>query len=95
VRRGQLIGWAGRTGLPGTGIHLHFELMSEPGKWIDPYDIRGYREDYPDPAGRNDIRSGRNRAWIDARPTPPTTNDEADAAAAAALVRATVAIAAT
>jgi murein DD-endopeptidase MepM/ murein hydrolase activator NlpD len=73
VKRGQLLGWAGRTGLPGTGIHLHFELMRKPGDWIDPYDIRGYRQEYPDPAGRNAIACGPDRYWIDNRPAPPAS----------------------
>lgn len=71
VKRGQLLGWAGKTGLPGTGTHLHFELMWEPGDWIDPYDIDGRRAAYPDPAGRNGIRSGPAYWWTDPIPVPP------------------------
>jgi len=71
VKRGQLLGWAGRTGLPGTGIHLHFELMRKPGVWIDPYDIYAKRSAYPDPAGRNTITSGPAYWWVDPVPAPP------------------------
>lgn len=77
VKRGQIIGWAGKTGLPGTGTHLHFELLRAPGEWIDPYDIRGYRDEYPDPAGRNELVSGPRRYWIEARPAPPPANPPA------------------
>ncbi|MFN8622098.1 MAG: M23 family metallopeptidase [Chloroflexota bacterium] len=71
VTRGQIIGWAGKTGLPGTGTHLHFELMTKPGKWIDPYDIRSTRERYPDPAGKNALVSGPGYWWTQPRPVPP------------------------
>jgi murein DD-endopeptidase MepM/ murein hydrolase activator NlpD len=71
VKRGQLLGWAGRTGLPGTGLHLHFELLTGPGEWIDPYDIYARRGRYPDPAGTNGRRSGPDRYWIDDPPRPP------------------------
>lgn len=76
VERGQLLGWAGKTGYPGTGTHLHFELMWEPGDWIDPYDIYRRRDAYPDPAGRNTIRSGPAYWWtarVPVPPPPPTT----------------------
>jgi murein DD-endopeptidase MepM/ murein hydrolase activator NlpD len=71
VKRGQLLGWAGRTGLPGTGIHLHFELMRKPGDWIDPYDLYARRGAYPDPAGRNALKSGDAYWWLDRVPAPP------------------------
>lgn len=71
VKRGQLLGWAGKTGLPGTGTHLHFELMWKPGAWIDPYDIDGRREAYPDPAGRNTLTSGTAYWWTEPVPVPP------------------------
>ncbi len=35
VKRGQFIGWAGKTGDPNTAIHLHFELLAAPvSGWI-------------------------------------------------------------
>jgi murein DD-endopeptidase MepM/ murein hydrolase activator NlpD len=71
VRRGQLIGWAGRTGYPGTGIHLHFELLDRPGAWIDPYDLYGYRAAYPDPMYPKERPSGPKRYWTRDPPVPP------------------------
>jgi murein DD-endopeptidase MepM/ murein hydrolase activator NlpD len=71
VKRGEVIGWAGKTGLPGTGTHLHFELLRKPGAWIDPYDIHSTRGKYPDPAGRNSLVSGPHHWWTKRVPVPP------------------------
>lgn len=48
------------------------ELMREPGDWIDPYDIDARRQAYPDPAGRNTLRSGPAYWWTAPVPVPPT-----------------------
>ena len=74
VKRGQFLGWAGRTGLPGTGLHLHFQVMRtrSAATSVDPYDIYGYRSAYPNPAGTNGKGCGRQRLFIDCPPDPPS-----------------------
>jgi murein DD-endopeptidase MepM/ murein hydrolase activator NlpD len=74
VKRGEFLGWAGRTGLPNTGLHLHFQVISSlsPFRSLDPYDIYGYRRAYPNPAGTNGRRCGPNRLFIDCPPDPPS-----------------------
>jgi murein DD-endopeptidase MepM/ murein hydrolase activator NlpD len=73
VRRGQFLGWAGRTGLPGTGLHLHFQVMRtrSAATSLDPYDVYGYRGAYPNPAGTNGRGCGPNRLFINCPPEPP------------------------
>jgi murein DD-endopeptidase MepM/ murein hydrolase activator NlpD len=78
VKRGQQIGVAGATGLPGTGIHLHFEILTAPGRWLDPYDIYGYRYAYPHPHNPDSPRPcGPNMFWTQCPPVPPANASSA------------------
>jgi len=63
VQRGEVIGYAGNTGTNGGTIHLHYGLLLGNGQWVDPYDLRSRHEVYPDPNGRNRLRSGLNDYW--------------------------------
>jgi murein DD-endopeptidase MepM/ murein hydrolase activator NlpD len=74
VRRGQFLGWAGRTGYPGTGLHLHFQVIIPPFTSLDPYDVYGYRGAYPNPAGTNGKRCGPDRLWRRCPPKPGESN---------------------
>jgi murein DD-endopeptidase MepM/ murein hydrolase activator NlpD len=71
VKRGEFLGWAGRTGLPGTGLHLHFQVITPPFRSHDPYDIYGQRGAYPNPRGTNGRRCGPDRLFIACPPRPP------------------------
>ncbi len=77
VKRGQIIGWAGKTGYPGTGVHLHFELETAPGQWLDPYDIYDYRHAYPAPTNPRGRECGPNHFWRVCPPAPHVRSDEA------------------
>ncbi|MDQ3408005.1 MAG: M23 family metallopeptidase [Chloroflexota bacterium] len=70
VKRGQIIGWAGKTGNPGTATHLHFEILTGPGQWLDPYDIYGYAAAYPAPADPRDRACGPDHFWRECPPAP-------------------------
>jgi hypothetical protein len=73
VKRGEYLGMAGRTGLPGTGIHVHLQLYTIPFRSWDPYDLYAKARRYPDPAGTNGRTCGPDRFWIDCPPRPPET----------------------
>lgn len=77
VKRGEFLGMAGRTGLPGTGLHLHFEVITVPFRAWDPYDLYAYAPRYPDPAGRNGRTCGSHRLWIECPPKAPATTSTA------------------
>ncbi len=88
VKQGELIGYSGATGNNPLWIHLHFELQDANNKPIDPYGIYGTSRQYPDPAGRNSIKSKAKNYWITnpptvlggATPTPkPSTSPSASA----------------
>jgi murein DD-endopeptidase MepM/ murein hydrolase activator NlpD len=81
VRRGEYLGMAGRTGYPGTGTHLHFELITLPFKDWDPYDLYALASRYPDPPGRNGKTCGANHFWMECppRPEPPAAEQSATA----------------
>ena len=78
VDRGDLLGYAGHSGDPCCVIHLHFQLMTANWKTIDPYDLYSTRSHYPDPAGRNGMRSGSGSYWL----SDPPRNSVPIAAAA-------------
>ena len=79
VERGEKIGDASDSGsAQGTGIHLHFALKAG-GSWIDPYDIKGLWDDYPNSTDDLPL-AGSNHNWSTNPPrvpssdtTPPTT----------------------
>jgi len=96
VKRGQFIGWAGKTGNPNTAIHLHFELLTAPGQWLDPYDIYDYRAAYPAPTNPAGRACGPDHFWRECPPQPHLRDDEPpseddgpseDAAASALVLR--------
>lgn len=62
VSRGEQIGIAGESGT-NAGIHLHFQVNSAANVRIDPYDIRGTREQYPDPNFTNGKFCGEETLW--------------------------------
>jgi len=65
VARGQHLGWAGSTGAEDARwIHLHFQVNRN-GQPIDPYDIRGFRNQYPDIAMTNGQHCGENTLWLE------------------------------
>jgi murein DD-endopeptidase MepM/ murein hydrolase activator NlpD len=72
VRRGDVIGRAGATGVPQpTWIHLHFEVQRGGyalGK-TDPYDLYNIRDYYP--GGSRYVRSGKNHLWTTDPPSFP------------------------
>lgn len=72
VKRGQFLGFAGNTGTGGTGIHLHFGLMSLEDGWVDPYDIHLKHHYYPDPNAANGFFSGLNDYWATNPPSYAT-----------------------
>ncbi|NJN65541.1 MAG: M23 family metallopeptidase [Chloroflexaceae bacterium] len=72
VKRGQFLGFAGNTGTGGTGIHLHFGLMSLEEGWVDPYDIHLKHHHYPDPNTANGLFSGLNDYWTTNPPSYAT-----------------------
>lgn len=77
VKRGELLGYAGYSGDPCCVIHLHFQLMDDHWKTVDPYGINGQRDKYPDPAGTNGIRNGRKSFWANDPPVPPSSFQDA------------------
>lgn len=76
VKRGEIIGFAGRTGWATTGIHLHFEVVKQgnPGTWlrIDPYGIYSHSDFYVGlyPTGMAAVGVGLQRKSLFA-PTHP------------------------
>lgn len=49
VKRGQILGWAGDTGVAPGVLHLHFALYNANSTPVDPYSIGRLREYYPKP----------------------------------------------
>jgi murein DD-endopeptidase MepM/ murein hydrolase activator NlpD len=68
VDQGDKIGVVGESNSPGF-IHLHWELLDENLKPIDPYGIKGITDEYPDPKGKNGNRSGKNNYFTTNPPT--------------------------
>lgn len=54
VKRGQIIGWAGSTGV-GSALHLHFALYNAASQPLDPYSIGKLRQYYPKPDQERNI----------------------------------------
>jgi len=69
VQRGQVIGYAGDTGSTSGWVHLHFGFASSSFEWVDPYDLRSTRKNYPDPNSTNGKTPGPNHYWTSLRET--------------------------
>ena len=64
-----MIGEAGDSNSPGV-LHLHFELLDENMKPIDPYGIYGITDQYPDPRGKNGKDAGKKNYFLTDPPQP-------------------------
>jgi hypothetical protein len=69
VNAGDLIGVAGDSNSQGQ-IHLHFELLDENFKPIDPYGIKGITDQYPDVKGKNGKKAGNKSYFLTDPPQP-------------------------
>jgi murein DD-endopeptidase MepM/ murein hydrolase activator NlpD len=69
VSAGDVIGQAGDSNSPGV-LHLHFELLDENMKPIDPYGIYGVTDQYPDPRGKNGKDAGKKNYFLTDPPQP-------------------------
>lgn len=80
IKRGDKLGEASDTGTEPGWYHNHFEVFDPSGKLVDPYDIYGQRDKYPDPNLKNGIPCGEKALWVNcpkgevlgARTTAPT-----------------------
>jgi hypothetical protein len=69
VDSGEVVGEAGDSNSPGV-LHLHFELLDENLKPIDPYGIYGITDQYPDPRGKNGKDAGKKNYFLTDPPQP-------------------------
>src|SRR3954453_12760079 len=66
---GEVIGEAGDSNSPGV-LHLHWELLDENLKPLDPYGINGITDQCPDPRGKNGKDAGKKNYFLTDPPQP-------------------------